>query len=224
MTDHLVNSATTADAIQTAGISLPDAQVEPEATATPKRPRGRPRKAVSAATLEANRENSGWSTGPKTERGKRHSRGNAMKHGLRAETAILEGEELARIEELRRELSRDRKPVGAAEQFLVRDIASCLWRLERALRCEQGTAVTELATRVAAPELPEQQLEALKAQLRIPFGDNLDRQHDGAIILKSRIFRRALGRFAKAKRLEARLLWGWRKARVGQTEDQLSWV
>ena len=193
-----MNSATTADAIQTAGISLPDAQVEPEATATPKRPRGRPRKAVSAATLEANRENSGWSTGPKTERGKRHSRGNAMKHGLRAETAILEGEELARIEELRRELSRDRKPVGAAEQFLVRDIASCLWRLERALRCEQGTAVTELATRVAAPELPEQQLEALKAQLRIPFGDNLDR----ILRYETTFHRRLLSNVATLERLQ----------------------
>jgi hypothetical protein len=194
-----VNSATSVNPIQTADISLPDIQAEPEATATQKKRRGRPPKPVSAAKLEANRRNWKQSTGPKTERGKRHSRRNALKHGLRAETTILEGEELARFEELRRELSHDREPVGAAEEFLVHDIASCLWRLERALRCEQGTAVTELATRVSAPELPEQQLEALKAQFRIPFGDSLDR----ILRYETTFHRRVLSNLATLERLQA---------------------
>ena len=43
---------------------------------------------TSARQFEANRRNSQKSTGPKTDRGKRHSRRNAFRHGLCAETVI----------------------------------------------------------------------------------------------------------------------------------------
>src|ERR1700757_4550142 len=39
-----------------------------------------------------NRENAAKSTGPKTDEGKANSRRNALKHGLRAETLVLPGE------------------------------------------------------------------------------------------------------------------------------------
>jgi hypothetical protein len=43
---------------------------------------------TSDRQIEANRHNALKSTGPRTETGKRSSRCNAMRHGLRAETVI----------------------------------------------------------------------------------------------------------------------------------------
>lgn len=80
-----------------------------------------------------------------------------------------------RLEELRHALLLDCAPVGALEKTLVADIATCYWRIERVLRCEQGSAVTEEANRMPKDELPEQQRRAIKAQLSLPFGENLDR-------------------------------------------------
>jgi hypothetical protein len=43
---------------------------------------------TSFRQMEANRRNARNSTGPKTETGKQRSRGNAVRHGLTAETVI----------------------------------------------------------------------------------------------------------------------------------------
>ena len=51
--------------------------------------------AISAAKLEANRRNARKSTGPRTEKGKRRSRLNAVTHGLRAEILVLLDEDQA---------------------------------------------------------------------------------------------------------------------------------
>ena len=45
-------------------------------------PASQPKKPISEARLRANRQNAQKSTGPKTARGKGHSRRNALKHGL----------------------------------------------------------------------------------------------------------------------------------------------
>jgi len=43
---------------------------------------------TSLRQIEANRRNARLSTGPTTEKGKRRSRQNAIRHGLTAETVI----------------------------------------------------------------------------------------------------------------------------------------
>jgi hypothetical protein len=44
---------------------------------------------ASLRQVEANRRNALMSTGPQTEAGKKRSRGNAVRHGLTAETVIV---------------------------------------------------------------------------------------------------------------------------------------
>ena len=56
---------------------------------------------VSAAKIEANRRNCLKSTGPRTSAGKDRSRLNAVKHGARAETLVLPGEDPQALEERR---------------------------------------------------------------------------------------------------------------------------
>ena len=45
--------------------------------------------AVSQKKLDANRKNARLSTGPKTKEGKRHSRRNALKHGILANKLLI---------------------------------------------------------------------------------------------------------------------------------------
>jgi hypothetical protein len=135
----------------------------------------------------ANRRNSLLSTGPKTERGKNWSRRNALKHGILASALLLtqgEGaEDQAAFDELLGGLSRDLAPVGMLEEMQVEKIAVCWWRQKRALECEAGlvghsfvpnpgNVVYQEFSRSGGKWNPE--LKAIKEQLRLPLGDNLD--------------------------------------------------
>ena len=88
---------------------------------------------VSARKLEANRRNAQKSTGPKTPKGKAHSRRNAVKHGLfvRPQDDILAGEDLMALEELHKRFWDEFQPVGPSEEFEVEQIAICWLRLRR---------------------------------------------------------------------------------------------
>lgn len=136
---------------------------------------GKRSKPISEVKLAANRRNAGFSTGPKTQRGKRFSRRNAITSGIFVSEALLEGEDRVRLQELQQAVFRDCAPVGAVEEMLVADIALCYWRSERALRCEQGSALMEQADRMPGGELPEQERQAFKALVSVPFGENLNR-------------------------------------------------
>lgn len=95
--------------------------------------------AISPKKLEANRRNSQLSTGPKTEMGKKHSRLNAIKHGVLASVLVVRDgnwECPYEFEKLVRDLARDLGPAGQLEEMLVEKIAVCWWRQQRALRYE----------------------------------------------------------------------------------------
>lgn len=97
--------------------------------------------APSQKKLKANRENAKKSTGPKTLRGKTHSRGNALKHGLFARHSLdffLQGEDSSEYEELLRDLGDQYQPIGRAEELEVERITLCWWRLKRAWRYENA--------------------------------------------------------------------------------------
>jgi hypothetical protein len=84
----------------------------------------------SLKKIEANRRNALKSTGPTTPEGKQHSRCNAVRHGLTAETVIA--------------AISDYDAESAVERELVLRLASVLWRLRRATGIE--TALFESAT------------------------------------------------------------------------------
>jgi hypothetical protein len=86
----------------------------------------------------ANQQNAKHSTGPRTEAGKRRSRRNAIRHGLRAETVIDTLEDAADCRAFERAIKSDYSPQTAIEGQLVSRLASLLWRLRRAVIVESG--------------------------------------------------------------------------------------
>ena len=66
---------------------------------------------TSKKQIQANRRNARKSTGPKTAKGKAVVRLNALKHGLRAENALLlPGEDGEELSKLARRVSADLNP------------------------------------------------------------------------------------------------------------------
>src|SRR4051812_24921111 len=88
--------------------------------------------------IEANRRNALHSTGPKTPQGKAAVRFNALRHGLRARTAVLPGEQLEDFEELCDDLEAEWRPKSRTEQFYVEQMAVSQWKLTRMEIAEQS--------------------------------------------------------------------------------------
>ena len=88
--------------------------------------------------IEANRRNSRLSTGPKTTTGKQRSRGNAVRHGLTAETVISALEDAEDYSAFEAAVTADYDAQSAVERELVLRLASLLWRLRRATTIETG--------------------------------------------------------------------------------------
>ncbi len=88
---------------------------------------------TSLRQIEANRRNALKSRGPRTEKGKKRSRCNAVRHDLTAETVleVLEDPEDYKAFEL--SVTSDFDAQTAVERELVLRLASLLWRLRRAL-------------------------------------------------------------------------------------------
>jgi hypothetical protein len=81
--------------------------------------------------IQANRGNAARSTGPRTPEGKAASRRNATKHGLTARQIVLVGEDQDAYEALLSGLFAQYNPQGPLQEQLVRQLAFCLWRLQR---------------------------------------------------------------------------------------------
>ena len=100
-----------------------------------------PKREVSPARLDANRANSLKSTGPRTPEGKEASRLNGLVHGLRAELAIIPGED---PEALRRRLDVWTDQLGAeteSERYLAEAAVNASWRMDRC-RAAEAAALT----------------------------------------------------------------------------------
>jgi hypothetical protein len=107
---------------------------------------------VSDRKREANRQNAMKSTGPRTERGKRFSRLNALKHKLYADVTKLQlsGEDRAQFEDLCFHYWADLTPIGIAEELAVQRIAVYEWKYSRLWRYENaiiGMATHDVTTR-----------------------------------------------------------------------------
>jgi hypothetical protein len=90
------------------------------------------------AQIAASRANGRRSNGPKTEAGKRRSRLNAVKHGLRSRTIRpLPGDETSAVEALTHAVLERLQPVDNAERELADGIIAALWRMRRATQIER---------------------------------------------------------------------------------------
>src|ERR1700704_478574 len=81
--------------------------------------------------FEANRRNAQKSTGPKTTEGKTAVSMNALRHGLRARTVVLPGENREEFNQLCDDLEVEWHPQSRTEQFYVEQMAVSQWKLTR---------------------------------------------------------------------------------------------
>jgi hypothetical protein len=81
--------------------------------------------------MEANRRNASKSTGPRTPEGKAAVRMNSLRHGLRARTVVLPGENRDEFHQLCGDLEVEWQPQSASEQFYLEQMAVSQWKLAR---------------------------------------------------------------------------------------------
>jgi hypothetical protein len=81
--------------------------------------------------FEANRRNAQKSTGPKTPEGKAACSMNALRHGLRARSVMLPGENPDDFHQLCNDLESEWHPQSRTEQFYVEQMAVSQWKLVR---------------------------------------------------------------------------------------------
>ena len=81
--------------------------------------------------IRANRANAKSSTGPKTAEGKKISAKNSTRHGMVAETVVLDGESDERFKELLADFTLQLKPRTAAESAIVETMAIARWKQMR---------------------------------------------------------------------------------------------
>jgi hypothetical protein len=112
---------------------------------------------ATQAQIDANRANAQNSTGPRTPEGRGAVRLNGLRHGLRAETAVLPDEDPAEFEQLKDQLEAELQPIGAQETLLFEDIVLAAWRLRRARAYD--TAVTARLYRGARKHLINQRVD-----------------------------------------------------------------
>jgi hypothetical protein len=110
---------------------------------------------TSFRQFEANRRNARKSTGPITVEGKQHSRRNAVRHGLTAETVIGALEDAEDYKAFEGAIIADYGGQSAIERELVLRLASLLWRLRRATTIETGLFEIE-AEHLSEPERSHQ--------------------------------------------------------------------
>jgi hypothetical protein len=83
--------------------------------------------------IASNQSNARQSTGPRTPEGKARSRANALKHGLAAETLVIDGLE-ADFAERKAEWEQDIQPTTPESRFALEAVVACTFRIEECRR------------------------------------------------------------------------------------------
>jgi len=96
--------------------------------------------------IAANRRNARRSTGPQTPEGKAVASSNSLQHGLLAKSAVLSDECQQAFLDTLTALQAEYQPVGLIEAFLVRQMVTAQWRLDRMNRIETGLLTCRLET------------------------------------------------------------------------------
>src|SRR5437667_6564030 len=103
--------------------------------------------------FEANRRNAQKSTGPKTPEGKAAVSMNPLRHGLRARTVVLPGENRDEFNQLCDDLQREWEPQSRTAQFYLEQMAVSQWKLTRMEVAEAGIFKETLSAKTQFPLL-----------------------------------------------------------------------
>src|SRR5438128_266986 len=103
--------------------------------------------------IDANRRNALKSTGPKTPEGKAAVSMNSLRHGLRARTVVLPGENREEFNRLCDDLEREWEPQSRTAKFYLEQMAVSQWKLTRMEVAEAGIFKESLSAKVQLPLL-----------------------------------------------------------------------
>ena len=95
-------------------------------------------KATSIKRINANRENSKMSTGPKTTSGKFRSCRNALKHGLDSKKHLIIGEDIKEFQEMKESYIKMLEPSNILEVEECMQIIAMSWKIRRFSVVETG--------------------------------------------------------------------------------------
>jgi len=112
---------------------------------------GRSKIMTSTKQIEANRRNSLKSTGPRTPEGKAVASLNNLRHGLRARTVVLPGENSEDFHQLCDDLEAEWQPQSSTEHFYVEQMAVSQWKLSRVELAEKSILAQEDDAKVQIP-------------------------------------------------------------------------
>jgi hypothetical protein len=93
---------------------------------------------AAPSRAEINRRNAQRSTGPRSAAGKQRVKFNALKHGMRAKTSVLPGEDEALFRARLDAWTVDLQPRDEVERFLVARAVELSWKLDRVGRIVEG--------------------------------------------------------------------------------------
>ena len=130
----------------------------------------------TAAQTSANRANSQFSSGPKTEAGKAKSSHNAVKSALTGQTILLPTDDVPAYQRLVQTLIDLHRPVSYEEQLLVQSLADLEWRLLRIPTLESGLyALGRMEFAGLHSECQDPQLRAalIETQIYLKYERNL---------------------------------------------------
>jgi hypothetical protein len=91
--------------------------------------------AVTTKQLIANRKNA-KKGGVRTDKGKKISKMNSLKHAILSESMFLPGDDAEVLADIIMSLHDELRPQGQLEEFMVDRIISCTWRLQRVIQAE----------------------------------------------------------------------------------------
>jgi hypothetical protein len=99
----------------------------------------------SAKHIQASKTNGALSRGPITRQGKRNSARNSTRHGLLAQTVVLEEESTERFQELLAGYMEDYDPRSSSEVSLVETMAVARWRQLRVWGAQKSVMDRDMA-------------------------------------------------------------------------------
>jgi hypothetical protein len=156
---------------------------------------------ATVAQIQANRLNAQKSTGPRTTEGKERASQNAVKHGLLAREAVIQGEDPAEFEMYREGMLQTLAPVGPMEAMLAERVVGLSWRLRRAERLQN------VAFAALDEGEPTELLEARLNEWKQHKGSERDRTVCGVLDKDAALGKAVVEDFAGARVMDRMLMY-----------------